>query len=170
MISMRGESKASSFLFETGGLCIAHLGDLGSPMNPEQLRRLGKIHVALAIISDPGAMNPRVMADFVQRLGPNVAIPMDRPLARGVECVSRRLQARQENRGRHLRLQPQDAAAPHRGGAHQAQGLGVEIGISWVPTLLVIPSTASAFACRRGTGPCACPTPRQHNPSFFNRD
>ena len=72
-----GESKASSFLFETGGLCIAHLGDLGSPMNPEQLRRLGKIHVALAIISDPGAMNPRVMADFVQRLGPNVAIPMD---------------------------------------------------------------------------------------------
>lgn len=72
-----GESKASSFLFETGGLCIAHLGDLGSPMNPEQLRRLGKIHVALAIISDPGAMNPRVMADFVRRLGPNVAIPMD---------------------------------------------------------------------------------------------
>ena len=72
-----GESKASSFLFETGGLCIAHLGDLGSPMNPEQLRRLGKIHVALAIISDPGAMNPRVMADFVRRLSPNVAIPMD---------------------------------------------------------------------------------------------
>ncbi len=72
-----GESKAASFLFETGGLCIAHLGDLGSPMNPEQLRRLGKIHVALAIISDPGAMNPRVMADFVQRLGPNVTIPMD---------------------------------------------------------------------------------------------
>ena len=72
-----GESKASSFLFETGGLCIAHLGDLGSPMNPEQLRRLGKIHVALAIISDPGAMNPRIMAEFVRRLGPNVAIPMD---------------------------------------------------------------------------------------------
>ena len=72
-----GESKASSFLFETGGLCIAHLGDLGSPMNPEQLRRLGKIHVALAIISDPGAMNPRVMAEFIRRLGPNVAIPMD---------------------------------------------------------------------------------------------
>ncbi len=72
-----GDSRASSFLFETGGLCIAHLGDLGSPMNPEQLRRLGKVHVALVIISDPGAMNPDVMAKFIHRLRPNVAIPMD---------------------------------------------------------------------------------------------
>ncbi len=69
--------KASSFLFETGGLCIAHLGDLGAPMNPEQLRRLGKVHVALVIISDPGAMGPEVLARFIHRLGPNIAIPMD---------------------------------------------------------------------------------------------
>ncbi len=72
-----GAAKASSFLFETGGLCIAHLGDLGAPMNPEQLRRLGKVHVALVIISDPGAMRPDAVAKFIRRLAPNVAVPMD---------------------------------------------------------------------------------------------
>lgn len=72
-----GAAKASSFLFETGGLCVAHLGDLGAPMNPEQLRRLGKVHVALVVISDPGAMRPDAMARFIRRLAPNVAVPMD---------------------------------------------------------------------------------------------
>lgn len=72
-----GGGKAASFLFEMGGLCVAHLGDLGAPMNPEQLRRLGKVHVALVIISDPGAMGPQILSEFIQRLSPNVAIPMD---------------------------------------------------------------------------------------------
>lgn len=69
--------KAASFLFEMGGLCIAHLGDLAAPMNPTQLRRLGKVHVAMVILSDPGAMDPKTAAGFIQRLGPNIAIPMD---------------------------------------------------------------------------------------------
>jgi L-ascorbate metabolism protein UlaG (beta-lactamase superfamily) len=70
-------AKAASFLFEMGGLCIAHLGDLAAPMNPTQLRRLGRVHVALVILSDPGAMDPATAAKFIQRLHPNIAIPMD---------------------------------------------------------------------------------------------
>ncbi len=71
-----GFGKGASFLFEMGGLCIAHLGDLAEPMNPSQLRRLGKVHVALVVLSPRVSMGAREMAAFVQRLGPQVAIPM----------------------------------------------------------------------------------------------
>lgn len=71
-----GFGKGASFLFEMGGLCIAHLGDLAEPMNPSQLRRLGKVHIALVVLSPRVSMGAREMAVFVQRLSPNVAIPM----------------------------------------------------------------------------------------------
>ncbi len=68
--------KGAAFLFETGGLCVAHLGDLAAPMNPSQLRRLGRVHVALVVISEKVAMGPAAAAAFIRKLGPNVAIPM----------------------------------------------------------------------------------------------
>ena len=71
-----GIGKGSSFLFETAGLCIAHLGDLAEPMNPSQLRRLGKIHVAMVVLSDRVSMGPAEAAEFIHRLSPNIAIPM----------------------------------------------------------------------------------------------
>ena len=71
-----GFGKGASFLFEMGGLCIAHLGDLAEPMNPSQLRRLGKVHVALVVLSSRVSMGAREMAAFVQKLGPHIAIPM----------------------------------------------------------------------------------------------
>ncbi|MBT3350521.1 MAG: MBL fold metallo-hydrolase [Nitrospinaceae bacterium] len=71
-----GPGKGASFLFETAGLCIAHLGDLAAPMNPSQLRRLGKVHVALVVLSDRVSMGPTEAADFIGRLSPNIAIPM----------------------------------------------------------------------------------------------
>lgn len=71
-----GVGKGASFLFETAGLCIAHLGDLAAPMNPSQLRRLGKVHVALVVLSDRVSMGPAEAADFIGRLSPNIAIPM----------------------------------------------------------------------------------------------
>ena len=147
-----GESKASSFLFETGGLCIAHLGDLGSPMNPEQLRRLGKIHVALAIISDPGAMNPRVMAEFVRRLGPNVAIPMD---VRSLEELNVFLGV--FRRVASWRATPTSSAAgrcrppPKWCSSSTRPGSGSKDASPWMDNFLV------------GTGPCACPIPWPDN-------
>ncbi len=71
-----GFGKGASFLFEMGGLCIAHLGDLAEPMNPSQLRRLGKVHVALVVLSGRVSMGASEAAAFVQKLGPNIAIPM----------------------------------------------------------------------------------------------
>ncbi len=71
-----GIGKGSSFLFETAGLCIAHLGDLAEPMNPSQLRRLGKIHVAMVVLSNRVSMGPVEAAEFIHRLSPNIAIPM----------------------------------------------------------------------------------------------
>ncbi len=71
-----GFGKGASFLFEMGGLCIAHLGDLAEPMNPSQLRRLGKVHVALVVLSGRVSMGAREAAAFIQKLGPHIAIPM----------------------------------------------------------------------------------------------
>lgn len=71
-----GIGKGASFLFETAGLCVAHLGDLAAPMNPSQLRRLGKVHVALVVLSDRVSMGPAEAADFIGRLSPNIAVPM----------------------------------------------------------------------------------------------
>ncbi|HBK78721.1 MAG TPA: hypothetical protein DDZ83_03385 [Nitrospinae bacterium] len=82
-----GIGKGASFLFETAGLCIAHLGDLAAPMNPSQLRRLGKVHVAMVVLSNRVSMGPAEAADFIGRLSPNIAIPMhfyDDPLTLAV--------------------------------------------------------------------------------------
>jgi L-ascorbate metabolism protein UlaG (beta-lactamase superfamily) len=45
-------------------------------MNPSQLRRLGKIHVALVVLSTRVSMGPIEAAEFIGRLSPNIAVPM----------------------------------------------------------------------------------------------
>ncbi|MEE9274768.1 MAG: MBL fold metallo-hydrolase [bacterium] len=69
-------TKGAAFVFEMGGLCVAHLGDLAEALNPSQLRRLGKIHLAMVPIGGAFTMGPEEARAQVLALRPNIAIPM----------------------------------------------------------------------------------------------
>jgi len=69
-------TKGSAFVYEIGGLCIAHLGDVAEALTPTQLRRLGKIHVAMIPIGGMFAVGPDGARKLVEQIRPHIAIPM----------------------------------------------------------------------------------------------
>jgi L-ascorbate metabolism protein UlaG (beta-lactamase superfamily) len=69
-------TKGSAFVYEAGGLCIAHLGDVAEALSPSQLRRLGKIHVVMVPIGGTFAVGPGEARKIVDQIRPNIAIPM----------------------------------------------------------------------------------------------
>ena len=69
-------TKGSAFVYEMGGLCIAHLGDVAEALTPSQLRRLGKIHVAMVPIGGTFATGPEGARKIIEQIQPNIAIPM----------------------------------------------------------------------------------------------
>jgi len=69
-------TKGSAFVFEMGGLCIAHLGDVAEALTPSQLRRLGKVHVAMIPIGGTFTVGPEEAVGIVRQVQPNIAIPM----------------------------------------------------------------------------------------------
>lgn len=69
-------TKGSAFVFEAGGLCIAHLGDVAEPFTPSQLRRLGKVHVAMIPIGGTFTVDGKGALEIVRQLQPHIAIPM----------------------------------------------------------------------------------------------
>lgn len=71
-----GQYKGSAFVFEMDDLCIAHLGDLGSEMNKDQLAALGKVDVALIPIGGRFTMDPVTAKQVMAQIKPKIAIPM----------------------------------------------------------------------------------------------
>ena len=69
-------TKGSAFVFEMGGLCVAHLGDVAEPFTSSQLRRLGKVHVAMVPIGGTFTVDGKGALEIVRQLRPNIAIPM----------------------------------------------------------------------------------------------
>ncbi len=69
-------TKGSAFVYEAGGLCVAHLGDVAEALTPSQLRRLGKIHVVMVPIGGTFAVGPDGARKIVEQIRPNIAIPM----------------------------------------------------------------------------------------------
>lgn len=69
-------TKGSAFVYEIGGLCIAHLGDVAEALTPSQLRRLGKIHVAMVPIGGTFAVGPDGARKLIEQIRPHIAIPM----------------------------------------------------------------------------------------------
>lgn len=69
-------TKGSAFVYEIGGLCIAHLGDAAEPLTPSQLRRLGKIHVVMVPIGGTFTAGPEGARKIVDQIRPHIAIPM----------------------------------------------------------------------------------------------
>jgi L-ascorbate metabolism protein UlaG (beta-lactamase superfamily) len=70
------QTKGAAFVFEMGGLCIAHLGDVAEPLTPSQIRRFGKIHVAMVPIGGTFTAGPGGARKIVEQIRPNIAIPM----------------------------------------------------------------------------------------------
>lgn len=69
-------TKGSAFVFEAGGLCIAHLGDVAEPFTPSQMRRLGKVHVAMIPVGGTFTVDGEGALEIVRQLRPHIAIPM----------------------------------------------------------------------------------------------
>ncbi|HLC26233.1 MAG TPA: MBL fold metallo-hydrolase [bacterium] len=71
-----GQYKGAAFVFEADDLCIAHLGDLGSEMNEDQLAALGKVDVVLIPIGGQFTMDPITAKEVMAQIKPKIAIPM----------------------------------------------------------------------------------------------
>lgn len=66
----------SIFVFETAGLCIAHLGHLHHTLTPEHLKQLGRIDVVLVPVDGSYTLDSDGMSEVLQALNAPVMIPM----------------------------------------------------------------------------------------------
>jgi len=65
------------FVFETGGLRIAHMGDLGHTLNDTQLSQLGSVDVVLIPVGGHNTIDAAQAARVVEQIRPRlVVIPM----------------------------------------------------------------------------------------------
>jgi L-ascorbate metabolism protein UlaG (beta-lactamase superfamily) len=64
-----------AYVFETGGLRIAHLGDLRQPLGIDQVRAMGPIDILLLPVGGEG-IPPRTAAALAQAIAPKIVIPM----------------------------------------------------------------------------------------------
>ena len=70
------ENGNSIFVFEAGGLCIAHLGHLHHEPTDEQYATLGRVDVLLVPVDGSYTMEQAAMMRVVSRLNSSVVIPM----------------------------------------------------------------------------------------------
>lgn len=69
------EGKTNAYVIEAGEIRIAHLGDLGGPLNAQQLKALGTIDILLVPIGGEG-LGPREAVAVVKQINPKIVIPM----------------------------------------------------------------------------------------------
>jgi len=66
----------SIFIFETGGLCLAHLGHLHHRLTPEHLKQLGHIDVMFVPVDGTWTLGLDEMVEVVRQVGAQAVIPM----------------------------------------------------------------------------------------------
>jgi L-ascorbate metabolism protein UlaG (beta-lactamase superfamily) len=66
----------SIFVFETGGLCIAHLGHLHHLLEPADLNALGHIDIVMIAVDGEWTMSQEDAAAVVEQLQPRIVLPM----------------------------------------------------------------------------------------------
>ena len=64
------------YVFQAGGICVAHFGNARFGPSPGQIQALGKIHVLLLPIDGSFTVPHEVAVKIVKRIGPNIVIPM----------------------------------------------------------------------------------------------
>lgn len=72
--SARG--KNAIFVFDIGGLRVAHFGDLGHKLSPEQVTALGKVDVALIPVGGYYTIDAKTAAEVIVQVNPRVVVPM----------------------------------------------------------------------------------------------
>jgi L-ascorbate metabolism protein UlaG (beta-lactamase superfamily) len=69
--------KNAIFVFRVDGVCIAHLGDLGHLLTPEQLKMLGKIDVLLVPVAGGYyTVTASEAREVTKQVKPKIAVPM----------------------------------------------------------------------------------------------
>ena len=66
----------SIFIFETAGLCIAHLGHLHHPLNPEHLKQVGHVDVLLVPVDGSYTLDMPGMMEVVDAIRAPLILPM----------------------------------------------------------------------------------------------
>lgn len=66
----------SIFVFESAGLCIAHLGHLHHRLQPKHAGRVGSVDIMLAPIDNSWTMSHETLSKVIDDLKPQVVIPM----------------------------------------------------------------------------------------------
>lgn len=66
----------SIFVFETAGLCIAHLGHLHHTLTQTHLAELGAIDIVMVPVDGALTLNQEEMIAVLQQIKPKIAIPM----------------------------------------------------------------------------------------------
>ena len=66
----------SIFVFETGGLCIGHLGHLHHLLTPDDLAELGQLDVVMVPIDGSWTSSQADMVEVLGQLNPRLILPM----------------------------------------------------------------------------------------------
>jgi L-ascorbate metabolism protein UlaG (beta-lactamase superfamily) len=72
--SQRG--KNAIFVFDVDGLRLAHLGDLGHTLSPEQIKEIGPVDVILIPVGGFYTVDGKAATEVVSQLNPKIVIPM----------------------------------------------------------------------------------------------
>lgn len=76
----------SVFLFESAGLCIAHLSHLHQVPNAAQLAAIGRVDVVMVPVDGAFTMDASAMAGVVKTMRPSVVLPMHWFSAEGLQA------------------------------------------------------------------------------------
>jgi L-ascorbate metabolism protein UlaG (beta-lactamase superfamily) len=68
--------KTAVFIFETAGITIVHLGDLGHLLSPDQIKAIGKADVLLIPVGGTYTIDARAAKQVVDQLQSRLVIPM----------------------------------------------------------------------------------------------
>lgn len=66
----------SIFVFEVGGLCIAHLGHLHHTLTPEHRKRLGPIDIVMIAVDGTVTLTQEGAVEVIEQIKPKLVIPM----------------------------------------------------------------------------------------------
>ena len=83
----------SIFLFETAGLCIAHLGHLHQVLSDAQYAAIGRVDVLMVPVDGGYTMSAEAMAQVVKRLRARLVLPMHWFTGEGLQAFLARMGA-----------------------------------------------------------------------------
>jgi L-ascorbate metabolism protein UlaG (beta-lactamase superfamily) len=70
------ELRNTLYVFDYGGITVAHLGDLKRVPSQAEVEALGSVNVALVPVGGGGGLNAAKAAEVISLLEPNIVIPM----------------------------------------------------------------------------------------------